>query len=156
LAKSQKIQWFVESAPELDKESFLVPREQISNEKGTDCQWKLRNPVLGTAPQTLPPNRRSFSNSSGRRRSCLDDGDRYQRFLAAIVAEVEPNDILEWIWVRDVMDLQWEILRYRKAKAQLFESAITQAAENALDGGFPSDITPRKPVLTTGGWLHHQ
>jgi hypothetical protein len=74
-----------------------------------------------------------------------DDGNRYQRFLAAIVAEVKPTDILECIWVRDVIDLQWEILRYRKAKAQLFESAIAHAADNALDGGFPSDIIQGNP-----------
>ena len=70
-----------------------------------------------------------------------DNVDRYQRFLAAIVAQVKPNDIFEWIWVRDVVDLQWEILRYRKAKAQLFEPAVANAGESALDGGFPVDVT---------------
>jgi hypothetical protein len=69
-----------------------------------------------------------------------EDVAPYQRFLGAIVALVEPNDILECIWVRDIVDLEWEILRYRKAKAQLFNTAVAHATDTALDGAFPSDM----------------
>ncbi len=48
---------------------------------------------------------------------------------AAIIAEVEPNDILEWIWVRDIVDFEREILRYRKAKAELLDTAVAHAAD---------------------------
>lgn len=34
---------------------------------------------------------------------------------------VEPQDIIEWLWVKDVVDLSWEILRLRRLKIDLVE-----------------------------------
>jgi hypothetical protein len=36
-----------------------------------------------------------------------DPGD-YDRLLAFIVQDVKPRDIIEWIWVKDILDLVWE------------------------------------------------
>jgi hypothetical protein len=38
----------------------------------------------------------------------------YNKLLARVSTEVMPQDILEEIWVRDVVDLTWEIFRWRK------------------------------------------
>jgi hypothetical protein len=49
--------------------------------------------------------------------------------LASISATVKPKDFLEEIWVRDVVDLSWEILRMRRPKA----SFLTAAKRDGLD-----------------------
>ena len=45
----------------------------------------------------------------------------YADLLARVSAAVEPADILEQIFVRDVVDLTWEELRLRRLKAALLE-----------------------------------
>jgi hypothetical protein len=45
---------------------------------------------------------------------------------------VKPKDFLEEMWVRDVADLTWEILRMRRLKAALVASAMTRGLESIL------------------------
>jgi hypothetical protein len=47
----------------------------------------------------------------------------YDDLLARVSAAVKPTDILEEIFVRDVVDLSWEALRLRRLKAALLESS---------------------------------
>jgi len=63
---------------------------------------------------------------------------RYHGLLASLVADVNPVDMLEWIWIRDIVDLQWEVLRYRRAKAE----TITSAKHLALGVAFGRPLTP--------------
>ena len=42
--------------------------------------------------------------------------------LARVSEGVQPNDILEEIWVRDIVDLVWETLRLRRMKAAFFSA----------------------------------
>ena len=48
-----------------------------------------------------------------------EDADAYQNLLAMVCAERQPVDIIDWIYVRDMVDLQWDALRYRRSKAHL-------------------------------------
>lgn len=57
-----------------------------------------------------------------------EDERIYAELLARVQAAVRPKDILEEIWVRDVVDLLWETLRLRRMKA----SVVTVATRNAL------------------------
>ena len=41
----------------------------------------------------------------------------YERLLAAVTDEIKPADPVEAIWTRDVVDLQWDIIRFRRIKA---------------------------------------
>jgi len=43
----------------------------------------------------------------------------YQQLLAAVTNEMKPNDFMETIWTRDIVDLQWDIIRFRRIKADL-------------------------------------
>jgi hypothetical protein len=52
-----------------------------------------------------------------------EDLERYWRFFAAILHSVQPNDVQDMIYLRDFIDLQWDILRYRSAKAHLIRDA---------------------------------
>ncbi|HLH97209.1 MAG TPA: hypothetical protein VKW08_19025 [Xanthobacteraceae bacterium] len=60
-----------------------------------------------------------------------EDAEAYDELLLRISAGVRPADILEEIWVRDVVDLTWEALRLRRLKAAVLTmSARTALAEN--------------------------
>jgi hypothetical protein len=40
----------------------------------------------------------------------------YERLRAAVIAEMKPADLMEKIWTDDIIYLQWEIIRFRRAK----------------------------------------
>jgi hypothetical protein len=46
-----------------------------------------------------------------------EDPAAYDELLVRISADVKPADILEDIWVRDVVDFTWEILSLRRLRA---------------------------------------
>lgn len=50
----------------------------------------------------------------------------YDELLARISGTLQPADILEEIWVRDVVDLTWEAFRLRRLKAHLLKAAAHQ------------------------------
>ena len=43
----------------------------------------------------------------------------YQQLLAAVTNEMKPVDFMETFWTRDIVDLQWDIIRFRRIKADL-------------------------------------
>ena len=51
-----------------------------------------------------------------------EDVAAYDELLARVSEGVQPNDILEEIWVRDIVDLVWETLRLRRMKAAFFSA----------------------------------
>jgi hypothetical protein len=55
----------------------------------------------------------------------------YQRVRHA----VEPADLIEEFWVRDVTDLFWETLRLRRLKAKLMTIAVDRAVQG---DGYPA------------------
>src|SRR5262245_29067373 len=66
----------------------------------------------------------------------LFDGENtesYDELLARISAAVKPADILEEIWVRDIVDLAWEALRLRKLKANLMTATAYKGLEQILE-----------------------
>jgi hypothetical protein len=60
--------------------------------------------------QTLPPPR--LVNG--------EDAATYDQLAARIMAAVAPANVIEEIWVRDVVDLVWDVVRLRRLKAGLF------------------------------------
>jgi hypothetical protein len=45
----------------------------------------------------------------------------YWEMLDRFAAFVEPKDICEWFWTKDIVDLSWEIARLRRYRALLIE-----------------------------------
>jgi hypothetical protein len=43
----------------------------------------------------------------------------YQQLLAAVINVMKPVDVLEIMWTRDIVDLQWDIIRFRRIKADV-------------------------------------
>jgi hypothetical protein len=50
-----------------------------------------------------------------------EDNKVYWDFLNEVGRCIKPEDVIEWLRVKDVVDLSWEILRFRKLKITLIE-----------------------------------
>ena len=50
--------------------------------------------------------------------------EAYDTLLARVTGTVSPKDIIEEIWVHDIVDLVWEILRLRRLKVALLSSSV--------------------------------
>ena len=59
--------------------------------------------------------------------------DAYEDFLALVAEAVCPMDTLEWILVKDYVDLAWEIRRLRCAKPGMIDVARKQALRSILE-----------------------
>jgi hypothetical protein len=62
-----------------------------------------------------------------------------------MVDEVRPETNLEWLWLLDLIELSWEILRYRRLKQRVLEASRSNAIEAILlrlDGvGVPDEAS---------------
>ena len=56
----------------------------------------------------------------------------YEGLKARLRAKISPQDMLEEIWVRDILDLQWEVLRMRRIKARILSSSSPEGLESLL------------------------
>jgi hypothetical protein len=61
-----------------------------------------------------------------------EDAKGYDRLLALVADVVDPRDIMEVIWIRDFVDEEWGVLRYRRAMASLINAAKVKALTEAL------------------------
>jgi hypothetical protein len=59
-----------------------------------------------------------------------EDEEIYWKCMERVVKCVEPQDIIEWLWIKDIVDLSWEILRLRRLKIDLVE--IDREDQNAI------------------------
>lgn len=48
---------------------------------------------------------------------------QYRSLLDQIAKCAKPKDVIEWLWVRDIVDLSWEIRRLRRFKVLIIECA---------------------------------
>src|SRR5262245_20486957 len=62
-----------------------------------------------------------------------EDSAKYDELLTRGSAAVNPADILEDIWVRDIVDLVWEAWRLRRLKAALMATNAHEGLSAALD-----------------------
>ncbi len=58
--------------------------------------------------------------------------DAYNALHDHLRRAVHPSDAVEEMWVRDVADLCWEILRLRRFKNKLTESAMSRSLDSVL------------------------
>jgi hypothetical protein len=50
-----------------------------------------------------------------------EDPKLYYSLLRQVAKFVEPEGIIEWLWLKDVVDLSWEIQRLRRFKTDFIE-----------------------------------
>ena len=78
-----------------------------------------------------------------------EDAAAYDDLLARISGTLKPADILEEIWVRDVVDLVWDAFRLRRLKAHLLAAAAHEGMAKLigplLDWDFTDQIARPQP-----------
>src|SRR6266566_3405887 len=62
-----------------------------------------------------------------------EDPGAYEFLLATFANAVRPTDPIEWIHVKDCVDLTWEIQRIRRAKAGIIDVARKEALRSILE-----------------------
>jgi hypothetical protein len=61
-----------------------------------------------------------------------EDGAAYDELLARICAAVKPVDIIDEMFIADVVSLEWEVLRWRRLKSSLIRARGLKALEGFL------------------------
>jgi hypothetical protein len=70
--------------------------------------------------------------------------ERYHFMRQAIVSDIAPQSAIEWLLVIDIIELSWEIERYRLLRTNVLRNFRQQAIEQGLRridlaGSFPED-----------------
>ncbi|MCK1643004.1 hypothetical protein IVA95_36960 [Bradyrhizobium sp. 157] len=72
--------------------------------------------------------------------------EKYQLMRQAIFAELAPQSAIEWLLAIDMVELSWEIQRYRVLRHKLLEhyreNAIAQSLHHIDLAGIPPEIEP--------------
>ena len=61
-----------------------------------------------------------------------EDPAAYDMLFVRVSSGVKPSNIIEEIWVRDTVDLSWEIFRWRRVKTHLIARAVPNALRYIL------------------------
>ena len=74
-----------------------------------------------------------------------EDRAEYERWRAAVIGELKPADLMEKIWTNDITYLEWEIIRFRRAKANYIRHLAAPDLLSALvqklgDSGPHTDV----------------
>jgi hypothetical protein len=62
-----------------------------------------------------------------------EDASAYDQLFARICSAVKPVDIIEEIFVTDLMSLEWEVLRWRRLKSSLIQTRGREALQDFLE-----------------------
>lgn len=76
----------------------------------------------------------------------------FDRLLVEIRDALAPEDAIEDIWVRDIADLQWELLRLRRFRSAVLTAAGPDALEKLLRGFLRRQPDP----ALIDGWTRRQ
>src|SRR5262245_18912467 len=81
-----------------------------------------------------------------------EDPNLYWEMFDRFAGSVAPKNIIEWLWIKDIVDLSWEILRLRRYRAQHIEherrekNADIEYAREHADEGDPFALEPPTPA----------
>jgi len=66
---------------------------------------------------------------------CLLPGENrrdYEILRQMMTDDIEPRTTIEWLWTFDLIELSWEVLRYRRLKQKVLETNRAAAVESIL------------------------
>jgi hypothetical protein len=58
----------------------------------------------------------------------------YQAIRDMIVEEIEPQSGIEWLWVADLIELSWDIVRYRTLRQKMLEVRRREQSKPCCNG----------------------
>jgi hypothetical protein len=90
-------------------------REQIHEEKMANART-AKTTSISTVPALLQG----------------EDRAAYEKLLTDVTAALSPADVIEELWVYDVADCGWEILRLRRLKADLIAANLHHGVEEVV------------------------
>jgi hypothetical protein len=61
-----------------------------------------------------------------------EDAAAYDELVTRMIEDVKPRDIIEKILIRDIVDLQWQIIRLRRFGCKLLAAAMTAVLASEL------------------------
>ena len=74
-----------------------------------------------------------------------EDSAGYDQLLARVSGAIKPSDIIEEIWIRDIVALTWEALRLRRARAALLAAnryvGVKRVLQPLCGLGKPRDLS---------------
>jgi hypothetical protein len=71
-----------------------------------------------------------------------EDPELYEELLAQVGAAVQPRDLIDWLLLKDVVALTWEIQRTRRHRESLMRTARYEAMKSVL-----SLLLPRQNIV---------
>ena len=69
-----------------------------------------------------------------------EDAAAYDQLLARICAVVKPVDVIDEMFIADIVSLEWEVLRWRRLKSSLIRARGLEALEGFLAGQLDYDL----------------
>jgi hypothetical protein len=102
------------------------------------------------ASSQMPSELNAFLESS----SVLPDEDLkdYEFIKQMMIDDVSPQTNMEWLWTLDLVELSWEIIRYRRLKQtvlQIYREAAIQSILQRVDGaGMPAEAVGKVHMQT--------
>src|SRR2546422_507270 len=57
----------------------------------------------------------------------------YDELLARVSETLQPSDVIEHIWIRDIVDLAWDVFRLRRFKVDLMAAASWEGMAKVLE-----------------------
>jgi hypothetical protein len=100
-------------------------RERITAPGETFNMPTARNMATTPARPPLAGHRPLFAG---------EDAAAYDSLLRGVSDVVKPADILEEIWLRDLVEPSWEVTRLRRTKAEFVNSSAHWGLRKLLDG----------------------
>lgn len=82
----------------------------------------------------------------------LENRQAYDVLLTRLVLEWKPRHITEWIFVRDIADITWEIRRHRRAIADICAISFKNALQTIFSKEVGDFLWP-KPKQLAGAWF---
>src|SRR3954464_1040649 len=82
--------------------------------------------------------------------SCLLPGEEKREFeiiRQMIIEDVRPKTNLEWLWTIDLVELSWEILRYRRLRERILQAYRGNAIASILQRLDGAGVTPQTKGL---------
>ncbi len=109
----------------------LVLRNALLRACGPDSVQQREIPLVErTLPKKTPRLRHEFFGAPPLLKG--EDSAAYSNFLAKTIAALNPADFIEEVFVRDFVDLDWEIVRMRRLKVDLINQVLAGDVKDTL------------------------
>ena len=71
-----------------------------------------------------------------------ESAQEYYELLGDLASEMQPDDLIEWLWMIQFLDCSWEIFRNRRFRALLVDAQRNRAMDVIITKTLPYDSGP--------------